>query len=344
MKAPRRVFRLLSALCLVAAVSRGAYTVRDTGFVDPAPEPFVLQLPAATDPSEFQEAERRLHAAGYLVEPAPRPSARLTAPGGAVLDLGTEPGADERSLASPVRAALPAQLIDNLAVVVVVEGTDAGLSGTAGAAVSEAVEGFRRRVQDGGLAATREPVVVTLPAVAREAETVLLWALGLAELPPSLPAVAVLYGRGRQLGPVLSGADLTAAAVQRRLDVLAGAWDESLERGWVRGATVPLAWDGGVRAAAAAALPFDPDDEVVRAEVGQLISRLTEPAPAPVPVATVVPPPAPKAPAPAAPAATVPRDALSDDGFLNPWILGPGLGGVLLFGLLYAWLARPPRR
>jgi hypothetical protein len=177
---------------------------------------------------------------------------------------------------------------------------------------------------------------------------VLLWAGGLDSLPATDTAVLVLYGRGRRLGPALTGSQLTEAAVLRRLQAAAGTWDTAVDRAWQRGPAVPLAWDAGVRAAAVSALAFDPEDALVRAEVGQLFERTAHaPAPVvPVPVAEVkrVPPPAPQPAAATSPAAAVLPSHGAGGGFLEPWILGSGIAGVLLFGLLYRWMSRPARR
>ncbi len=303
-----RLSRLLAAfvLMLLPAALAGAceYCVREVGFVPLHGGPYrvVIAVPATADANERDSvlAEARaaigpgnvvvtLGSAGEGTQFADvvdraggdLPAAVVYAPDGRNELLGTSPGGDRRGLVStigaltrsPARDGLAAALIDGYATVLLVEGTDDGANDAARELAEAAIQrinavksGFDRVIEVG-------PALRVIPVDEREAERWLLWSLGITDADEPMPSVAVLYGKGRRLGDVLTGHKLTDHALFTMLSVVARDCECDLDRGWLYGTSVPLVWDDALRRRAYDALGFDPESAATRAAVSRILER-----------------------------------------------------------------------
>ena len=104
-------------------------------------------------------------------------------------------------------------------------------------------------------------------------ERVLLWSLGIEAERDGSPAVAVLFGRGRRIGPVLEGPAITETALFGILNAAGQSCECELDRSWMRGPRIPLRWDDDLKARAVAFLGFDPENPRIKSEISGILSR-----------------------------------------------------------------------
>ena len=281
------------------------YTVRDLGFVDMRGAEHVLRLhatvdaqrtaaealaafdPEATSNVRF-EATTTTGAVRWSLLRAGRPELFLHVTGTDGGDLGADLGAWaalDRALGSKTLKRLSADTLDTFAFAVIVErgplegdaaeGSSERANGALHALVVEAEERLMS-VADQLPRRIEWPLrTVVIESDAREAERVLLWALGLGpgELAPDAGALALVYGRGKLAGPVLSGDTLELREVLEQLVLIGESCECETQRAWTDEPRLPLRWADSQRAAAVAALGFDPDSPMVKGEVARILAR-----------------------------------------------------------------------
>lgn len=305
---PQRSTRLLAAfvfLLLPGGVAGACqYCVREVGFVALHNEPYrvVIAEAAWADDAEsdrvLAEARAALGPGNVVVSVGSAdegaefadvvdragdhlPAAVVYAPDGRNELLALSPDGDWRGLVttvgdlthSPARKGLAAALVDGYATVLLVEGTDAAANAAARELAEQAIQrinavksGFDRVIEVG-------PALRIITAEQRAGERWLLWSLGIDDSSEAMPSVAVLYGKGRRLGDVLTGSTLTDDTLFTMLSVVARDCECDLDRGWLYGTSIPLVWDDAMRRRAYDALGFDPESAATRAAVSRILER-----------------------------------------------------------------------
>ncbi len=302
----------LSAACTVALAC--PYTIRDAGFIvrDPSPYRLCICVADRTPGREHLDEWLRDSAAELLAEanvevetvnldhdpdheataglasPELRelPAAVLVSPGGDALRMpgpATDRMADEQLLAlvgavasSPKRDELKAHLVDNWCVTVLAEGSDTTANQRARAAAKAAGEEIVGKSTELGQVIETEPHLLAV-AADDPAERLLIASLGLADGDPADPRLAVVFGAGRRLGPVLQGAEIAKRPVLEYLEMLARSCTCTSDPGELLGPSVPLVWDADTRARAREALGFDPEKPEVRMVLAGVWQSLAAP-------------------------------------------------------------------
>ncbi|MDP6538648.1 MAG: hypothetical protein QF903_07355 [Planctomycetota bacterium] len=204
------------------------------------------------------------------------PVAVLAGPAGDLLEvpLGEEadPGEHLTTLIdSPVRRHFRDVTVETYCTVLLVSGGDAGADATAREAVEAAFTKLREVWDQMPKDVGRPPELVEVTEPSEE--RVLLWSLGIEIERSGAPAVAVLFGRGRRIGPVLEASAITETALFGILHAAGQSCECELDRSWMRGPRIPLRWDAALRTRAAERLGFDPENPRVKAEISALLAR-----------------------------------------------------------------------
>jgi hypothetical protein len=291
---PRRAplyYYLLPALVLLAALGQASgcpYSIRDAGFIVRDPEPYRFVVTGCGDAKASSCRSEVRQAAGIVldqanvetkvIDPADesdplaakvaalgKTQCALISPAGEMLPLAT--GLEyapvlRQVVESPLRQMLLRDLIRQWAVVLVVEGTDAAQNRKVVAAAAAAVKqmvGFKPEMGESVKAA---------PPVLRvrwddPKEQVLRWALGFEEGDRKQARVAILFGRGRRVGQVLSSAQATTGLMVERLKLLGKNCTCTADPSWLLGPALPLNWGREVQEQVREQLGFDPNSPAV---------------------------------------------------------------------------------
>lgn len=295
-------------ICCVSLMALCRFTVRDVAFADLGDARYRLhafideeETPAAKETVErlataiFLDSnvdwevvsfggEEEHPAEHYLAELQVQefPTAVVVSPAGDALAVpltAADKGFDELGsqalgsvVSSPVRQKILDSVLGRFAVVVLVQGLDTTQNARAEAVVRQSFAELEKVFDKMPKAVGDLPRLLVVPSAERAAERVLLWSLNM-DVDSPLAATAVIFGRGRRVGPVLEGDGITAMAMSRILDNVGQSCECELDLSWMRGPRLPLRWDAGMRAQAPRLLGFDPENPLVRAEIRGILAR-----------------------------------------------------------------------
>ncbi len=174
---------------------------------------------------------------------------------------------------SPLREKILKSAVETYGVVLLVEGNDAeqnrNARQVADAAVKQITEAMPRLPKPIHL----PPLVLVVPPEQTANENILLWSLGFEPDQQAWPAVGVLYGRGKRIGPVLRGADLRQPRLLQLLGVVGQDCECYLDRSWMHGPVMPARWGESVQKRVVAQLGFDAESPMIKAEMNAILER-----------------------------------------------------------------------
>lgn len=298
-----RVLAVLACMSAAPAALACRYTVRDVGFVDFGGEPFRLcwvtaghaesrqtafrEIAAAVlyaSNVEYQVVTETTHPAMAAVDVNAGPALVLISPTGGssyvLARAGEIPGDRdelweliESIVSCPVRERVLKTAVDTFCTVLLVEGANAKDNQLARRTIDRSMRRLHnvagqlpRSIGDG-------PVLRIISAADRSTEGVLLWGLGVDPEYADQTHVAVLYGRGRRMGPLLSELDITANEILRRLTLIGQSCECELDRAWIRGTALPVRWSAKRDREVYEKLGFDPASPFVQAEINRIMAR-----------------------------------------------------------------------
>ena len=300
------VFCVALVICLDGSVGWACrYNVLEVGFIDLGIEPYRLFGYVTTEMSaesvstfrdgveaalidanvqfELVYADRDAdhsalrHLASHGIEAFP--AAVLVSPDGQSLPIdlsGPNPSlraALDGILTSPTRAEILEKAAGGYGVVLVIEGPDETANTLARDAAEGAVHQVGAQMEFMPKPIAGVPQVVTLAAEDVPNEKVLLWSLGAEPVDINEPHAAVFYGRGRWIGPLFRGEQITKRNLERVLFVIGADCECGLDHRWLQGTMLPARWDEGLQAKVAETLGFDPESPMVKMEMISIVRR-----------------------------------------------------------------------
>ena len=178
----------------------------------------------------------------------------------------------ESTFESPVRDRVIEQAIENFGVILLVEGDDnaenvraKGFANAVIQRVAGSMDKLEKEIKN-------PPVLVSLSRAEAVSDKVLLWSLGID--PESVGAnVAILYGRGRTIGSVLTGDNISEQELFRIVATIGLDCECGLDRSWMQGKMIPLKWGSTVQTRVAGLLGFDAEDPRIKMEMSQILSK-----------------------------------------------------------------------
>lgn len=300
----------LALLCLLPSeLFACKYNVRDVGFVDLETGPYRLHcFIRSNSPEDFTRLIRETAAAVFLdsnvelqvvnldrqpgEEALERARAQDLDSFPALLLVSQEnkslrlplPGAGqsrkeavwetlEGAVSSPAREALFKIICEVYAVVLLAEGKDPAQNQRARFVAEGAIAQLTRGMEDLPKLVKRPPQLLVVPSAAKEKERVFLWSAGLSEGETEEPAVAVLFGRGRRIGPALRGGLVTQTALYKILAILGQDCECDLDRAWMRGPLIPARWGTDMQTGVQKHVGFDAENPMVKTEISRILER-----------------------------------------------------------------------
>jgi len=281
------------------------YNVLEVGFIDLGIEPYRLfgyvtgQTPAGSVSAWRDEIELNLvdtnvdfelvhvdrdtdHAAlSYLETHGIEnfPAAVLVSPDGQSLPIASSDKgvAAQEVLDSILLAGWSTAVLDKAAgcygVILVIEGPDETANALARDAAQAAVDHVAAQMEFMPKPIAHPPEVLTLPADAVAKEGLLLWSLDAEPADINEPRAAIFYGRGRWIGPLFRGEQITQENLEKVLFVIGADCECGLDHRWLQGTMLPARWDEGLQAQVAQTLGFDPESPMVKMEMVSIIRR-----------------------------------------------------------------------
>ncbi len=301
---------LLSCLVLhVQPVYGCRYNVREVGFIDVGVEAYRLfvYLPEGASPDEAARLKETVDIAladsNIRFEPvvvgtdanepvmefvavhgiASFPAAVLVSPDGQSMPLSLAAAGDslgqavssavDHVLHSPARQQIHEKAAEYYAVVLLIEGPQPQANAKAREVISTAIGRIREQLDLLPKPIARPPEMVTLDRQSLDREGVLLWSLGLKPQDINEPCAAVLYGRGRWIGPLFKGDKLTPDPLTEMLLVVGSDCECGLDHRFLQGTMLPVRWDDDLQQKVVKSIGFDPEDPMVKMEMVSIVRR-----------------------------------------------------------------------
>ena len=247
------------------------------GFIDANFEATLVDVDAPTEAT--QAAVKFLE--GH--EPATYPAGLLVSPKGHTLHVdiadSIQAGAEafEAQLktfaSSPFRTDLLKQVTKNYGVVFIIEGPDTDENSAVQEAAQRAVRKVHTRMKMLPKVIANPPVIMTLKRDQFETESLLLWSFGLKPDSVDKAHVTVLYGRGRQMGPVMTGEAITEKRLASYMQVIGADCECGLDRSWMQGTMIPLLWTSEIQDEVSMSLGFDPENPRTKMEISMTVAK-----------------------------------------------------------------------
>ena len=187
-------------------------------------------------------------------------------------DISLEEALDSM-LVSAKRAEILRKTAESYGVVLLIEGPDETANAPARDAAQAAVAHVGAQMEFMPKPIARGPQVVTLAAESVAKEKVLLWSLGTEPADINEPHAAIFYGRGRWIGPLFRGGQITQDNLANVLFVIGADCECGLDHRWLQGTMLPARWDEGLQATAAETLGFDPESPMIKMEMISIVRR-----------------------------------------------------------------------
>jgi hypothetical protein len=211
-----------------------------------------------------------------------QPLAILVSPGGDVFPFYLEKeeakftesvwGLLEEITSSVARIQVLNSIIKSYAVVLFIEGKNETENATALKEIKTSVQEISETQEKMPKPFENPAEVITLSYEQIKNERVFLWSLGWKDEFTGNPVAAILYGRGRLMGQVLTG-DLLEKKYLNNLLTLVGADCEcGLDRSWILGRMMPLRWNKRKQQEVVKWHSFDAENPLVKAEMSKILS------------------------------------------------------------------------
>jgi hypothetical protein len=301
---------LLSCLAVHVQPACGCrYNVREVGFIDVGAETYrlLVYLPQGVVPDEAATLKGMADAAladsnvrfetvtadADANQPAMEflaihgitsfPAAVLVSPDGQSMPLSLAPLGGPLAQAvssildyvlhSPTRQQILEKAADCYGVVLLMEGPQQDRNVAACEVVSTAIGRIREQLNLLPKPIARPPEIVTLDRQSLDRERLLLWSLGLKPQDVNEPQAAVLYSRGRWIGPLFKGDRLAADPLTQLLLLVGSDCECGLDHRFLQGTMLPVRWDEGLQQRVVQSIGFDPEDPLVKMEMVSIVRR-----------------------------------------------------------------------
>ena len=284
------------------------YNVRDVGFVDLMPIPYRLYCFIQDDtPAEFTSDFKQIAYATFMdcnvkVEiintdrntnhPAMEyfhlweiescPATVLISPNGRSMVLPISvPGKIskesirstlESMVTSPKRTEILEHIIKSYCVLLLIEGRDETENNKAYAVAQSAIKKIAGIMPQLPKRIEEPPFLISVKKELVLDESILLWSLGFDVNQVRGPCVAVIYGRGRKIGPLIRGTDLTRSKLFNILSLIGLSCECGLDKRWMMGTMIPLSWGEKIQSDVVRSLGFDAENPMVKTEISSIMS------------------------------------------------------------------------
>jgi len=197
------------------------------------------------------------------------PAYILAAPDGRMLAL-LDNNIENRSLLSPIRNQLVADLPNIYATVLVVEGKNSMENELAKETILKACTRIENILPNMPKPVDKGPNMLVVSTGQFQEEKVLLWSLGIHQIPDQ-PIAFILYGKGRLMGEKIDYQQIFNDQVYKLLAIIGADCECGLDRKWMLGYQIPMNWPMETRQLLSDNLGFDVNNPMVLTEMSRIL-------------------------------------------------------------------------
>ena len=178
----------------------------------------------------------------------------------------------EIAVASPIRQKIIDIVSRMYGVVLLIEGAESEKNRLALQSIKSAIKDISEVLTIMPKPIKEGPQIIVLPHDDVQNQKVLLWSVGADVEEFKEPQVAVLFGRGRRIGPVLKADQLSPENIFSLLSIIGADCECGLDRSVMLGKMMPMRWEKQVQSDLVAELGFDVENPMIKAEMSQILS------------------------------------------------------------------------
>ena len=178
----------------------------------------------------------------------------------------------EEIIMSPARKKLTNNIIESYGVIYFIEGNNVEENSKSREILKKALAGIKQVMMSLPKPVDTPPHIITIKANELNSEEILLWSLGWKKEDANKPAIALMYGRGRRMGPLLKGNHIKENVISNMLRFIGEDCECGLDRSWMLGTMIPMRWDSKLKAAVLKQYGFDADNPLIISEMSQILS------------------------------------------------------------------------
>ncbi|MBI9016022.1 MAG: hypothetical protein JEZ07_02060 [Phycisphaerae bacterium] len=291
--------KLLLILLLLSSTTWACqYNVRDIGFVDLKGSTYKLYVFLDKDNSEQQsqlqtllndklydsnviseillsdsnvfhiEKPTRLPAAVLVASNSEKLSIALDKPNKTISQQLTD--ITDQLISSSIKSEILKQMAGNFAVVLLIESADSKQNIQAQATIANSLEYIKQQMVFMPKKVNSPPVLFKISAADAKTHDIFLWELGINKIDGT--AAAIVYGRLRKMGPVMTGNEITEEMLNAYLGVIGADCECDLDRRLLHSPMLAHRWPRQLYLDTTEALGFDPENPQVKMEISQIIS------------------------------------------------------------------------
>ena len=173
---------------------------------------------------------------------------------------------------SRIRGEIVKNIVRSYSIVLLIEGEDGSENRIARNRAEQAIIEISGLVESMPKPTDIIPKIIIIPYESISDESILLWSLGFDRTINNGPEIAVLYGRGRLMGPVLKNEQITKTNIFNLLSIVYADCECGLDRRWKLGTMIPFRWETNIQGELAKQLGFDVENPMIKSEMSQILS------------------------------------------------------------------------
>ena len=173
---------------------------------------------------------------------------------------------------SRIRGEIVKNIVRSYSIVLLIEGEDVSENKIARNRTEQAINEISGFLESMPKPTDIIPKIITIPYKSISDESILLWSLGFDRTINNGPEIAVLYGRGRLMGPVLKNEQITKTNIFNLLSIVYADCECGLDRRWKLGTMIPFRWETNIQGELVKQLGFDVENPMIKSEMSQILS------------------------------------------------------------------------
>ena len=178
----------------------------------------------------------------------------------------------EQVVSSSMRKKIIKIVKNTYGAVLLIEGNNEEINHQARKAISGTIQDITNALKLMPKLIENPPQMIVMSKSDISKEKVLLWSIKAGVKRSDLPQVAVLYGRGRRIGPILRGKKIVKDNIFNLLAIIGADCECGLDRSVMLGKMIPLRWEKEIQTELAEQLGFDVENPMIKSEMSQILS------------------------------------------------------------------------
>ena len=178
----------------------------------------------------------------------------------------------DKTAASLVRDKVLENIVRSYAVILLFEGKDLANNQAVLNKIDTAKKNISRLMSQLPKRIEKPPHLIILSRNKIRREKILLWSLDIEITGPDEPKIVILFGRGRLFLTPLKGNQVSSSQLTNILSILGLSCDCGLDKRGMMGPRLPLRWDAAIQAQVVKYLGFDAENPMIRQEIAGILS------------------------------------------------------------------------